>query len=84
MNMKDTNTRKGVRSVVQAILLLGFLGLIWWVTDRLLPGDLPSVVKWLIAVIAIAVTGNQIENGVRSFKIGKDGIEAEGDGSAGQ
>jgi len=68
----STDGRKTLRSLVQAIILLGFL----WLTYRLATGQ---DVNWLIAVIAISVVGNQIENGVRSFKVGKDGIEAEGD-----
>ena len=73
MNLKDTNVRKGIRSVVQAIIQLGFLALIWQLATA-------QDTHWLIAVIAVAVVGNQIENGIRSFKIGPDGIEASGDG----
>jgi hypothetical protein len=65
--------RKALRAVVQAIVLVGFLALVWRLAGA---GD----VHWLIAVIAIAVTGNQIENGVKSFKIGAGGIEADGNG----
>ena len=74
INLKDTNVRKGIRSVVQAVIQLGFLALTWQLATA-------QDTHWLIAVIAVAVVGNQIENGIRSFKIGPDGIEASGDGS---
>ena len=63
--------RKTVRSLVVAILLLGMLAIIWPLAGT-------ADVHWLIGVIAIAITGSQIENGVRSFKIGAGGIEADG------
>jgi len=72
MTFNNPETRKALRSIVQAVILLAFVALVW----QLATG---RDTHWLIAVIAISVVGNQIENGVRSFKVGRDGIEAEGD-----
>jgi hypothetical protein len=71
MNLTNPEARRALRSVIIAIVQLGFLALVWRLAEA-------KDTHWLIAVIAIAVVGYQIENGVRSFKIGKDGIEAQG------
>jgi hypothetical protein len=74
MSLNNPDSRRALRSVTQAVIMLGFLVLVWLLATG-------NDTHWLIAVIAISVVGNQIENGVRSFKIGKDGIEADGGGS---
>lgn len=71
MSLNNPESRKALRSVIQAATMLAFIALVW----QLATG---RDTHWLIAVIAISVIGNQIENGVKAFKIGKDGIEAEG------
>jgi len=70
--------RRALRAWVQALILLAFTWFIWTMADRADP-------RWLIAVIAISVVGNVIENGVRSFKVsaGKDGITADVEGDGG-
>jgi len=73
MIFSNPESRRALRSIIVSIVLLGFLAIVWQLAGA-------DDTHWLIAVIAIAVTGYQIENGVRSFKIGKDGIEATGDG----
>lgn len=75
MNLRDQNTRRALRAVVQAIILLAFVWMTYLMIDRADP-------RWLIGVIAIAVIGNQLENGVRAFKVsaGKDGVTVEADG----
>jgi hypothetical protein len=60
--LTNIDARRGLRSIVQSIMLIGLLWIIWRLAG---PGDVP----WLIGVIAISVLGNQVENGVRTFKV---------------
>ena len=75
MSLNNPETRRALRAVVQAIILLAFVWMTYLMIDRADP-------RWLIGVIAIAVIGNQLENGVRAFKVsaGKDGVTVEADG----
>jgi TRAP-type C4-dicarboxylate transport system permease small subunit len=75
MTLNNPETRRALRAVVQAVILLAFVWFVYLMIDRADP-------RWLIGVIAIAVIGNQLENGVRAFKVsaGKDGLTVEADG----
>ena len=84
MILSNPDARRGLRSIVMAIVVLGLLAFIWQWAARLDPEDLLEAVRGCLILIGIAQLGYQFENGMRAFKLslGKGGLNMEGQGEA--
>jgi hypothetical protein len=84
MNLSDPDARRGLRSVVMAVVVIGLLVLVWLWAERLTPEALREVVRGALILIGIAQLGYQFENGMRAFKgsLSKDGLTFEAQGEA--
>jgi ABC-type siderophore export system fused ATPase/permease subunit len=81
MNLANADVRRGLRSVVQAIVVLAIIGLAFWLTElmRYDARGLREMARFALAIIALGTTFYGIENATRAFKVsvGIKGIEAE-------
>ena len=84
MNLSNPEARRGLRSVVMALLVLVLLVLLWRWAERLDPADLLVLAKGLIMLLGFALLGYAFENGMRAVKgsISKDGVSFEAEGDA--
>lgn len=72
--------RRALRSVVQALAVFILLAYLWYWAERLDGPALREVARWSLAIIGLAELGYVMENGIRSFKASKSGIEVEAGG----
>ena len=65
-----TETRKAIRSVLSAIVILAVLGLLFWQTYliQLLPFQVAGLARLLIGILALNEIMNGAENVTRAFK----------------
>ena len=80
--LKNPEARRGLRSLVQAIVIGILLALIWQWADRFDPGTLREAMRWSLGIIGLGTLGYVMENGLRALKLkaGKDGLEIEAGG----
>jgi ABC-type uncharacterized transport system permease subunit len=80
--MTSADARRGLRSIVMAIVVLCLLYFIWDWAARLDSSSLREVVRGALILIGVAQFGYQFENGMRAFKLSasKDGVTIEGQG----
>lgn len=82
MNLANPEARRGLRSIVMAVVVVALLLFLWNWVPRLADKDLIEVVRGLLLLLALPLIGYQMENGIRAFKLtfGKDGVTVEADG----
>lgn len=82
MMLTNPETRRALRSVVQAIVVFALLWLCWRWTDKLDPDGLREATRWALAIIALGTFFYGLENTTRAFKlkVGRDGAEVEAGG----
>jgi hypothetical protein len=82
MNLSNPEARRGLRSIVMAVVVLALLWFLWTWVPRLADADLIEAVRGLLVLLAIPLVGYQMENGLRAFRasFGKDGVKVEADG----
>ena len=80
MMLTNPETRRGLRSLVQAIVALAVIALVAWIINLLRTEAEPlrQIALALIAIVALGTTGYIAENVSRAinFKAGLSGIEA--------
>lgn len=80
MNLTNPETRRGLRSLVQALVALAVIGLVAWIIQLLRTEAEPlrQIALALIAIVGLGTSGYIAENVGRAlkFKAGLDGIEA--------
>ena len=78
--LTNPESRRGLRSIVQAIVALAVIGLVAWIIQLLRTEAEPlrQIALALIAIVALGTTGYIAENVGRAlkFKAGLSGIEA--------
>ena len=81
LGLDNADKRRGLRSIVQALVVLLLLYFVWEWADRLDADGLREAARWALVIVAIGTVGYQLENGLRAFKLtaGKDGVTIEGD-----
>ena len=70
MSLRDPDTRRALRSVVQAIVALAVLALAFWLT-HLLRDDVPGlreISRYALAIIGLGTFGYMLENTTRAFR----------------
>lgn len=85
MNLSNPEARRGLRSVVQAVVALALLGLAWWLSGRLTTEDgLREALRWALGIAALGTFFYGLENSTRAFKLsaGKDGVKMEAGGES--
>lgn len=80
--LTNPESRRGLRSLVMAIVVLVLLYFLWEWAEKLPAADLKDIARGSLVLIGIAMVGYQFENGMRAFKLsaGKDGVTIEGNG----
>ncbi len=78
MILKNPEARRGLRSVVQAIVALVVIGLVAWIVHLLAahPVPLENIALACLAIVALGTTGYIAENTVRAIKLKGFGVEA--------
>ena len=78
--LTNPEARRGLRSIVQAVVALAVIGLVAWIIHLLRTEAEPlrQIALALIAIVGLGTTGYIAENVGRAltFKAGLDGIEA--------
>ena len=84
MTLSNADARRGLRSIIMAIVVLVLLYFVWEWATQLDPEALRETVRIALILIGIAMLGYQFENGMRAFKLsaGKDGLSIEGQSDA--
>lgn len=86
MSLNNPDSRRALRSVVQAAIVLGLLGLLGWLIELLSASapDLSRIALALCLIIGLYVLLIGVENVGRAvIRVGKDGAEADiGGGNA--
>ena len=86
--LTNPETRRGLRSLVQAVVALAVIGLVAWIIELLRTEAEPlrQIALALIAIVALGTTGYIAENVGRALKFhaGADGVTGSiGDEAAG-
>lgn len=86
MGLDNADKRRGLRSIVQAIVVLLSLYFVWEWADKLDADGLREMARFALIIVAIGTVGYQLENGLRAFKLtaGANGVTIEGEGDAAQ
>lgn len=80
MNLTNPEQRRGLRSVVQALIALAVIVLAWWLSERLASEDgVREALRWLFGIAGLGTFFYGLENTTRAFKLsaGRDGIRME-------
>lgn len=83
--LDNPDKRRGLRSIIQGIVVLVLLFFVWRWADRLDPSALKEVARWSLGIIGAGTLFYGAENVTRAFKIkaGPSGIEADFGGEKG-
>ena len=75
-------TRRALRSIVQAIVAFVLLAFAWAWSAKLDPDGLREAMRWALGIIGLGTLGYVMENGLRAIKIkaGPDGIDVSAGG----
>ena len=82
MNLDNPESRRGLRSIVQAVIALAVVLLAWWLSERLATENgVREALRWLFGIAGLGTFFYGLENTTRAFKLsaGKDGIRMESD-----
>lgn len=86
MSLNNPDSRRALRTVVQAVIVLAMIGLLAWLIGLLSKSapDLSRIALTLCGIMGLYVLLVGVENVGRAIiKVGKDGAEADiGDGNA--
>lgn len=85
--LKDPNTRRGVRTILQGAFGLLLLWIVWETAQRITtPAYLLEVVRWSLGIIGLGTVGYIMENSLRAirFGFGREGLKLEVDGDDNQ
>jgi hypothetical protein len=85
IDLKQPDARRGMRTVVQALVQFALIGLIYSLVDDL-HGDtsaLSEIARFALIIVIIDSLGYALENGARAIKFSasKDGISADASGN---
>lgn len=77
MTLDNSETRKGLRAIVGAILALALIALVWTYAGRLSGGLLDGLLQMALFIIALRVLFDGAENVTNAvqFKLGASGLE---------
>jgi hypothetical protein len=79
--LRNPDTRRGLRAVVEAVLALGLLALVWWIAGLLRDdaGGLREIARGALLIIGLGTLFYGMENVTRAFRlqVGPTGIAAE-------
>ena len=80
--LTNPETRRALRSIVQALVVFALLALVWLWSARLDAQALREAVRWALAIIALGTLFYGLENTTRALKLkaGRDGVEVEAGG----
>lgn len=87
MNLNNPESRRGLRSVIQAVIALAVVLLAWWISERLTTENgVREALRWLFGIAGLGTFFYGLENTTRAFKLsaGKDGIRMESEADAAQ
>ena len=79
--LRDPDTRRALRAVVEAAIAVALLALVWWVAGVLRSdaGGLREIARGALLIIGLGTMFYGMENVTRAlrFQIGPAGVEAE-------
>jgi hypothetical protein len=79
--LRNPDTRRALRAVVEAAIALGLLALLWWIADvfRSDAVGLREIARGALLIIAMGTLFYGMENVTRAFRfqVGPTGIAAE-------
>lgn len=87
MSLHNPEARRGLRSIVQAVVALAVVVLAWWISERLTSEDgIREALRWLFGIAGLGTAFYGLENVTRAFKLtaGRDGLVIESAGEAAQ
>ena len=84
--LNNPESRRGLRSIIQAVVVLVLLYFVWRWVKRLEGDALLETARWALGIIALGTFGYIMENTTRAFKLsaGADGLHVESEGEAAQ
>lgn len=68
MNLGNPDARRGLRSVVQAVVVMAMIATVWANIERLDADGTKYILGWAMIVILVGTLGYILENGLRSIK----------------
>ena len=81
MNLGNPDARRGLRSIVQALLVVALLITVWANIDKLDPDGVRYILGWAMVILLIGTLGYIMENGLRSVNFKGWGAEASATGA---
>lgn len=81
MNLANPETRRGLRSVVMAVVVLALLAMLWFWSATLTSDGRLELARWAMLIIGLSIAGYQFENGMRAFKLSAGPLQFEGQGN---
>ena len=79
--LRDPDTRRALRAVVEGGTVLGLLVLVWWITDVLRDdaASLREIAAGALLIVGAGTLFSGLENITRAFRfqVGPDGIAVE-------
>lgn len=79
--LRNPDTRRALRAVIEAAIALGLLALVWWIADAMRgdAGGLHEIASGALLIIGLGTLFYGMENVTRAFRIqvGPTGIAAE-------
>lgn len=86
MILTSPESRRGLRSIVQAAVVLALLWFVWDWADRLDGDGLRETTRWALAIVALGTLGYIMENTTQAFKLSASasGLQVESEGEAAQ
>jgi len=75
IGLDNPDKRRGLRSIIQAIVVFILLYFVWHWAAKLDADGLREGMRWALAIVGVGTIGYVMENGLRAFKLslGKDG-----------
>lgn len=85
--LTNPESRRALRSAVQALVALALVALAWWLTELLKTDNraLIEIARIALGIVGLGTLGYAFENGMRAFKLsaGRDGVTFEAGGQNG-
>ena len=82
MNLSNPDARRGLRSIVQAFLVVALLITVWANIDKLDQDGVKYILGWAMVILLIGTLGCIMENGLRSFDFEAWGARFKGNSDA--
>ncbi len=81
MGLRDPDSRRALRAVVEGIIAFALLALVWWIADGLRSdaAGLREIARSALLIIGLGTLFYGMENVTRAFRlqVGPMGVEAE-------